>query len=82
MIYRLYKFKSIKKENFLLHLKECEFGYNTKTTQENLYQKLLKSIRENPLKLIKYNPIVMPMSRLLFDLNFKKSMKFCNRTKF
>ena len=48
--YRLSKFKSINKENFLLHLKECEFRYNTKTTQENLYQKLLKLIRENPLK--------------------------------
>ena len=31
----------LSKENFLLHLKEC----NTKTTQENLYQKLLKLIR-------------------------------------
>ena len=43
--HRLSKFKGIKKENFLLHLKECEFRYNTKTTQENLYQKLLKLIR-------------------------------------
>ena len=48
--HRLSKFKGIKKENFLLHLKECEFRYNTKTIQENLYQKLLKLIRENPLK--------------------------------
>ena len=48
--HRLSKFKGIKKENFLLHLKECEFRYNTKTTQESLYQKLLKLIRENPLK--------------------------------
>ena len=48
--HRLSKFKGIKKENFLLHLKECEFRYNTKTTQEGLYQKLLKLIRENPLK--------------------------------
>ena len=29
---------------------EVEFRYNTKTIQENLYQKLLKLIRENPLK--------------------------------
>ena len=29
---------------------EVEFRYNTKTTQENLYQKLLKLIRENPIK--------------------------------
>ena len=35
--HRLAKFKGIKKENFLLHLKECEFRYNTKTTQEDLY---------------------------------------------
>ena len=49
--HRLAKFKGIKKENFLLHLKECEFRYNTKTTQENLYQKLLKLIRDNPLNL-------------------------------
>ena len=49
--HRLSKFKGIKKENFLLHLKECEFRYNTKTIQENLYQKLLKLIRENPLNL-------------------------------
>ena len=49
--HRLAKFKGIKKENFLLHLKECEFRYNTKTTQENLYQKLLKLTRENPLNL-------------------------------
>ena len=48
--HRLAKFKGIKKENFLLYLKECEFRYNTKTIQENLYQKLLKLIRENPLK--------------------------------
>ena len=49
--YRLSKFKGIKKENFLLHLKECDFRYDTKTTQENLYQKLLKLIRENLLNL-------------------------------
>ena len=48
--HRLSKFKGISKENFLLHLKECEFIYNTKTTQENLYHKLLKLIRENPIK--------------------------------
>ena len=48
--HRLYKFKGISKENFLLYLKECEFIYNTKTTQENLYHKLLKLIRENPIK--------------------------------
>ena len=49
--HRLAKFKGIKKKNFLLHLKEYEFRYNTKTIQENLHQKLLKLIRKNPLKL-------------------------------
>ena len=48
--HRLAKFKGIKKKNFLLHLKECVFRYSTKTTQEDLYQKLLRLIRENPLK--------------------------------
>ena len=48
--HRLSKFRGIKKENFLLYLKECEFRYNTKATQKSLYQKLLKLIRENPLK--------------------------------
>jgi len=47
----------------LLHLKECEFRYNAKTTQENLYQKLLKLIRENPLNLscaISFKGILRP----------------------
>ena len=52
--HRLSKFKgtfsNVATENFLLYLKECKFRYNTKTTQENLYQKLLKLIRENPIK--------------------------------
>lgn len=46
--HRLSKFKGISKENFYLHL--CEFRYNTKSNQEDLYKKLLKLIRENPLK--------------------------------
>lgn len=46
--HRLSKFKGIKAEFFLLHLKECEFRFNNK---ENLYQVLLKLIRENPLNL-------------------------------
>ena len=49
--HRLSKFKGIKKENFLLHLKECEFRYNNGNNSEILYQKLLKLIRKNPLKL-------------------------------
>lgn len=47
---RMAKFRGIKKENFLLHLKECEFRYNTKIQKGNLYQILLKLIRENPVK--------------------------------
>ncbi|MBR0071539.1 MAG: IS1595 family transposase [Campylobacter sp.] len=46
--HRLSKFKGIKRDNFLLHLKECEFRFNN---SENLYQILLKLIRENPIKL-------------------------------
>lgn len=46
--HRLSKFKGIKAEFFLLHLKECEFRF---TNLENLYQVLLKLIKENPLNL-------------------------------
>ena len=49
--HRLSKFKGIKKDNFLLHLKECEFRYNNGNNSEILYQKLLKLIRKNLLKL-------------------------------
>ena len=48
--FRLAKFRGIKKENFVLHLKETEFRYNTKNLGQNLYQILLKLIRENPVK--------------------------------
>ena len=48
--FRLAKFRGIKKENFVLHLKETEFRYNTKILGQNLYQNLLKLIRENPVK--------------------------------
>ena len=48
--HRLSKFKGIKKENFLLHLKETEFRYNIKIKQQDLYKILLKLIRNNPLK--------------------------------
>ena len=44
------KFRGIKRENFILHLKETEFRYNTKNLGQNLYQNLLKLIRENPVK--------------------------------
>ena len=39
-----------KRENFVLYLKETGFGYNTKILSKNLYQILLKLIRENPIK--------------------------------
>lgn len=48
---RLSKFKGIKRDNFILHLKECEFRYNINKDDKDLYQILLKLIRENPLKL-------------------------------
>ena len=55
--FRLTKFKGIKKENFVFHLKEIEFRYNTKNFRyntkilgQNLYQNLLKLIRKNPIK--------------------------------
>ena len=48
---RLSQFHGIKREFFYLHLKETEFRYNTKNLGQNLYQNLLKLIRENPVKL-------------------------------
>ena len=47
--HRLSKFKGIKKENFLLHLKEIELRYNTQIKQQDLYKILLKMTRNNPL---------------------------------
>ena len=49
--HRLSKFKGIKKENFLLHLKECEFRYNNSKDTKEFYHILLKMIRENLLSL-------------------------------
>ena len=46
----LAKFRGIKKENFILHLKETEFKYNTTNLGQNSHQNLLKLIRENPVK--------------------------------
>ncbi|MDD9820751.1 MAG: IS1595 family transposase, partial [Nitrospira sp.] len=42
---RLAQFRGMNKKTFYLHIKECEFRFN------HLYQLLLKSCRENPLKL-------------------------------
>lgn len=44
---RLTKFNGVKKENFVLHLKESEYRWNHK--EQNLYQILLENFRENPL---------------------------------
>ena len=44
---RLNKFYGISKHQFYLHLKECEFRFNHRS--HNLYQLLLKIIRNNPL---------------------------------
>ncbi len=43
------KFRGIYKSTFLLHLNESEFGFNYR--QENLYENLLKMVRDKPLKL-------------------------------
>ena len=44
------KFKGIKRQNFILHLKECEFRFNNRGKKgAELYKILLKMIRENPL---------------------------------
>ena len=44
---RLSKFNGIKKENFLVHLKESEYRWNYRG--QNLYHNLLQKFRENPL---------------------------------
>lgn len=44
---RLNKFNGIRKDNFLIHLKESEFRWNTRN--DNMYRKLLKNFREKPL---------------------------------
>ena len=51
---RLAKFRGIKKDMFYLHLKECKFKYNCRLktsnqTHKNIYKKLLKMIRNNPI---------------------------------
>ena len=44
---RLMKFHGIPKSTFYLHLKECELRFNYRN--QNIYQVLLKNLRENPL---------------------------------
>ena len=46
---RLNKFNGIRKDKFLLHLKESEYRWNAKTENGNIYQELLKKFREKPL---------------------------------
>jgi transposase-like protein len=46
---RLVKFKGMHPKTFYLHLKECEFRYNYR--YENVYNLLLKIIRNSPLNL-------------------------------
>ena len=44
---RLMKFHGISESTFYLHLKECEFRFNYR--KQNIYDILLKMIKENPL---------------------------------
>jgi len=44
---RMSQHRGINKKYFYLHLKECEFRYNYRN--EDLYQKILKILRKNPL---------------------------------
>ena len=46
---RLTKFRGTKKNNFHLHIKECEFRFNNR--DKNIYKMLLKIFRKTPLKL-------------------------------
>ena len=46
---RMIKFNGIRKEKFLLHLKESEFRWNGRVNGVDIYQKLLGNFRENPL---------------------------------
>jgi len=43
---RLHKFNGIRKNMFILHLKESEFRWNNR---KDLYQKLIVNFREKPL---------------------------------
>jgi transposase-like protein len=45
---RLARFRGIHKSTFYLHLKECEWRFNKR--DGNLYQLLLKLLRNNPLR--------------------------------
>jgi transposase-like protein len=44
---RLAKFNGLTDEMFVFHIKECEFRFNNR--KENLYDIILKSLRDNPI---------------------------------
>ena len=44
---RLVKFQGIMKDDFILHLKECEYRFNMRG--QDIYRSLLKEFRERPL---------------------------------
>jgi transposase-like protein len=44
---RLQRFNGVSPETFNLHLKECEYRFNSR--DKNLYRELLKLLRKNPL---------------------------------
>ncbi len=44
---RLARFRGMRKATFNLHLKECEFRFNSRG--ENIYRTILKIVREKPL---------------------------------
>ena len=46
---RMIKFNGIRKEKFLLHLKESEFRWNGRVNGVDIYQRLLRNFIENPL---------------------------------
>ena len=46
---RMNKFNGIRKDKFILHLKETEYRWNTKSTNGNMYQQLLRNFRQTPL---------------------------------
>jgi len=51
--HRLVKFNGVKKDQFELHLKECEYRFNARG--QDLYQQLLKLFRNNPLFAVEIN---------------------------
>ena len=46
---RLARFRGLKKDSYYLHIKECEFRYNMRNA--DMYQALLKAMRERPIEL-------------------------------